>query len=498
MSMYIYRFRGSLILTLALALALSWAAPSPAALNRCASDLARASKVAIVKVEAVGEDLRVVMAWADDATLPGATQLRVRDAEGNLVIRRVVHPVPGEITERLLPGALEDVVDHGLGFTIKIGARLMRPYPFRAALSCDPPLPCSWELAGGVTSEAAVVDRDLAPVLDVLEAAGAPDVLAAALAMAPELTGEIISLAIDLGKLDERVSIPTGGACSCTWTSAQDRVPVGFTIIDDGFNEDLVLDLPAWQEGGHDGPGAAHTAGVQTISDTITRTVGGFSRLEVALRCWEFQGWTQVTYLLPGGPQVVSMPVFSACPASCEGMVKHETVFEARLEAQGVTLAMGESTDANDPGDPSGPADPSEPGDPTDPTECNHAACATAQETVIYTIDSQTPIIAATGDASVRVPIGTDRIEVDCLQQSALQWRPAPSEARLDTSGLAFAEAGADGFAFAKVHNLYSLGAAADAECALDQVVKIKVEDFIGRSLRSIDGGVNVEPWCRP
>ncbi len=478
----IYRILKPLIFSQALALAFFQGAPLSAQDETCGSNMAPRSKVSIVELEPAGPeltDLRVVMAWEDVPRLPDETRIKVRDAEGRLIIRTPVTPVAGEITEILLPGVLDNVLDHGLGLTVDIGGRrMMEPYPFRLQLRCAPD--CQWQITAGVKSDAVVIDRDLAVILDDLEAPGATDILTAALASAPDLLGEIVSLAIDLDQLDQRTGIPIG-LCSCTWASAHDRDPVN----GQGFYN-LVSGSPATEEGGVEGPGASHGAVVQTISGSIERELGGHSILGLGLRCWEYQGWNPLTVTLPGGAESVPIPNVAPCEAPCGGQVRHKLEFGALLEAQGVTLAMGEPTDAT------GSEGVTDPGDPT---ECPFAACATAEEGLTYAVDGQTPLINASSSTTVRLPVGADRIEKNCLEKSALQWSPAPSEARLDTAGLASAEAGLDGFAYAKVYNLYRAEAFGIADCALEPEVTLAEQNYLSLS---VGGGVQIQPWCRP
>lgn len=477
-----YRILKPLVIFQALALILFQSTPLFAQDEVCGSELAPRGKVSIVELETAGPDLtdlRVVMAWEDETRLPDQTRIKVRDAEGRLIIRTPVVPAAGEITEITLPGVFDDVLDHGLGLTVDIGGRrMMEPYPFRLQLRCSSE--CQWEIVAGVKSDAVVIDRALAPILDLLETGGTTDILTGALAIAPDLLGEVVSLAIDLGQLDQRTGIPIGG-CSCSWASEHDRDPSSLR----GFNN-LVTGPPDTQEAGYEGTGAAHAAIVQTISGSVESELGGYSLLALGLRCWEYLGWNTLTVTLPGGAESVPIPNVGPCEAPCEGQVRHQLEFGAMLEAQGVTLAMGEPTDLTDPAEVT---------DPGDPSECAFAACATAEEGLTYAIDSQQPLINASSSTAVRLPVGADRIEMNCLEKSALQWRPAPSEARLDTAGLASAEAGEGGFAFAKVLNLYRVEAYGIADCALEPETTLSEQNYLSIY---VGGGVQIQPWCRP
>ncbi len=471
----------SLILALALALpSLCAAQMTTAATNQqCASSLAPPASAYLAEIEADGVDLRVRIAWEDDPTLPATARIRVRDADGVVVGRRVVRPAPGEITRRRIRRVLDEVTDRGLGYTIEVSGGLMAPHPFRAELRCDPIIPdCEWTIADGVSSGAAAVGPALAPVLASVIKGGSSDILGDVLTQAPQLLGEVVTLAIDLERLDDRVGIPTGPtSCSCLWTDTADRVPARRETFYDYSPPPEEI-----EESGYDGPGAAHSAGVQAMGGNLDREVGGYESLALAMECWRFLSWQDVTVPLPGttGEQV-PIPEVTVCPATCGGTVRHELLYEARLEAQGVTLGMT--------------SPPTPPGPSTCPAPLG--ACATASEWLAYTVDTLPAVIEETAVQSVQLPPAADRIEVDCLQKASLMTRPAPSVARLDTWGLAEVETRPGAFAFAEVRNRYRLEATGEASCTLEAQVQVRTFDLLSLAHPTSPDGVHAQPWCR-
>ncbi len=439
-------------------------------------------KARFIEVGADGADLKLMIEWDADDSLPGTAVLQLRDRRGRQVAQRVVQPKAGEVTTEILPSALSEVVDRGLEYTLELDGNLTEPYPVRVAIDCPPGQDCHFRVAGNVSAEAIVVDPDLADVLANL-GAGTGDVLGAALELNPHLLGQVASLAIQLKELDDEVGIPAG-ECSCEWRIEVPENP----------------DVPEWDQPDDDvretrgvlGPGAAHQTIAQSEEDTVDVTTTGKTLINAYLDCSTLAEWDSdaIEMSFSSGSVEVDKPVLKPCEAPCTGLVLHELYFESR-----VTAVASDRT--------------------LDPfaTPQRYAKAETF-ETVDYQIDGQPMLFAPLISSAVAAPGGLKE-DTSLFCKTDRRYVEAPTEARLETTARLYVDGGREALArcsLSEVNSGYMMAATGFAECALDQEVynfarQDPRQDFYPDRSNSGGGGTQSarystkaglthEPWC--
>ncbi len=415
--------------------------------------------------------------WNSNTPLPPSTKIKVRAPGSGLIASQVMVPFEGDVTTTLVPGVFSNIVSTGLQYRIKVGAGLIDPFDFRVTIDCAPApgTGCVYKLEGGLKSKGAVpLTPALGAVLDAL--GGSPDLLATVLAADPSLQGEIATLALELDRLDWQVGIPAD-VCSCVWTYAAERTPAARTF--DPF------ETRDFEEGGFEGPGAAHNYGAQSIGRGGTGLAAvSKSRIEMALRCWDFESWGVMTVDLPGGPQDIELPALTSCPAPCTGEIKHAFRLEARLAALAVGGPMSDGI-------------------------------SMASQSADYSVDN-TPLINETWSASVvgdanpgpsqglrrrlgNGLVGAYETDIECVDRSMGQVRTAPTSAELQTTGSVSVDGGDDAFGIAETGNRYLMEAVGFASCAVKpawQVTLTDVLSFAGEPPLERPQRLVIQPYC--
>ncbi len=448
----------------------------------------------ILDAVADGTDLYVDI-WWEDVVLPATAVLKLSQRNGDGVAGRVVIPQPGEITTEFLAGALADFDVYGLEYVIGLSGHLAEPLPLRVGLDCSGGR-CRFALQAGVSSEALLIDPKLDAALAALAAVGSSDLLGDALDLWPELTGQVASLALELGDLDSEVGIPIG-ACSCLLTAGVAGLPGQQVITRVGQQDPAGGPAPGEIKlsGTAEGPGASHGAFARIEDKTLELEVLGRTAIAVDLQCLKLRGWdhSRLAVVLPGSstPTRVPLPMFQFCRRSCDATAKQQAWFKGRAEA--VAAVSGRiSSDAT--------------------------AEVAAEETAYYVVDGGL-IFVSRAQAWIEAPPGASHlVENEC--RSDARPAPVPTVAVLLTGGAVTTDVSnvvtaGDACAFGEVANSYQLTTTASASCALRPDVEVTAEGRERRLYRRLanptpppltapmgpvdkaTGSYNLEPWCR-
>ncbi len=426
--------------------------------------------LAVVRsTEAIGEDLAVTVQWSRASSLPALAEVRATDALGQIVGAQLVAPIPNQRVKIKLPGALAGAVAAGFQFQVEILepglGSLAAVHYLRVFIDCSLTTGCVYRTADGVRGGAVVTSIALMEVLDGLEEAGSSDLLGDALALAPELRGEIFTLAEQLADLDDQVSLD---GCNCRWDGATETTREARRDLDDQGGQAPGADHPDWEIGGEAGPGAGYVAGAQMVDDgPVDLELGGDSELILELSCWSIAGWSAETLDmdLPGNEQLeIRFPKASPCELGCDAEVQNQVELWGRLEVEAYgTLFRG--------------------------------AAAKAESDAFYhllTRSSGYPIFSATRTATVKVQgegAGSDLI---CTHKSADQ---TLSEQRvksvLNTTSTARIDAADDAYALAMSEAYYWMEAVGDADCAVvpTELVELSFENYLQ------EDGLAIERW---
>jgi hypothetical protein len=256
-----------------------------------------------------------------------------------------------------LPGLLLAAGERGPQYLVavegKTGDAVSRGLAFRLRLECgeEADAPCVFRATHGLWApESIVISSELEGALD--EVAGSEDLLAAVVALFPELRGEAVTHAWQMASLEEIDPSPTAG-CVCRWTTRLER-------RDDGCGGDcgaahnfrvlVAEDLPV-------GPPACGGVEKGFWLPQETFQLGGTSELEVDVACSAPVGWGKQTVFVTGGDSETAMSFPSVemvdCTASCGGQVILSADYEAELGASaelGVALARETASFAVDGG----------------------------------------------------------------------------------------------------------------------------------------------------
>ncbi len=426
--------------------------------------------LAVVRsTEAIGEDLAVTVQWSRAPSLPAVAEVRALDSLGQIVGAQIVTTIAGQRMTIKLTGALTGAPVTGFQFQVEIHEPGVGPlaavHYFRVVIDCPPGMGCVFRTVDGVRGGAVVTSVTLMRLLDGLEEAGSSDLLGDALMIAPELKGEIFTLAEELSDLDRQVSLD---GCRCRWDGATDTTGEERRDLDDQGGQPQGAGHPDWEIGGESGPGAGYVAGAQMVDDgPLMIELGGDSELILKLTCWRILGWTSenLDMDLPGNEQMeIRFPQASPCEPGCDAKIRNQTELWGRLEVE----AYG---------------------------NLFNGAAAEADSDALYHLLTRNlayPIFSATRSVDVKAldqGAGTDLV---CTHKSADQtlaegW----VKSVLHTTSTAQINAANESYALAMSEAYYWMEAVGEASCAVipTDFVELSFENYLQ------DDGLAIERW---
>ncbi len=293
-------------------------------------------------VAASGEDLRVIVDWREDPSLPSRAVIRLFDEAGSLVTSKRVDTVPGETSDLLLTAALIQVPESGFQYRVAVETQGKHPlapeHDFRVFLDCTGADGCVYDLANGVKTGSLLIRDDFLPVLDILEAAGSSNILGDVVAAGFGFESQVYSLAWQLDRLDGRIPL---GSEPCMWMPAfggqPEKTESAIHIVD----ALAPLNTFSFQ----DGAGYFLLAEAMGGQLETPLAAAGQSRVTMDLRCWQIAEWQPVELAmdLPSTPVLsIRIPVASPSSISCAARVESQ----ARLEGKWVAEARGTAEDS--------------------------------------------------------------------------------------------------------------------------------------------------------
>lgn len=402
------------------------------------ADDGKPARVVVVDVKADGSDLVVAVAWNPEIEQSPSARITVQNGQEKIVGEIEVRPQLEETAVISLPGVLERVHEQGLQYQIIIedgeGQELTR-YPYHVMIVCEDEENCTYELLGGVFTEAILITEEMDKALDEIEAERPEDILATLVERYPHLQGDAYALGLQIS-LQKRTDAKRRSAkslCICWWTAVVNRSPNSSSF----FN---VAVSPSVHKAGWNGPGAAHYFAAKSTGGSTTHSASGTTKLTMKMRCWGFIGWTykwiKIRILWWTIYIQIPVPIFGYCEPQCDGKVTQNVKYVARTKAQSINSAFGYAWDR-------------------------------AHYSVNGTMASGFPEYTFSW-------AGPNMNDADSSIQSASMTTSQPSTAELNTYGIvgvwAFGQP-QQSQAYAKVVNGFSMSAKAYAPCTIPQTV---------------------------
>lgn len=419
-------------------------------------------KGGVVQVDSNGQDMTVTLEWGAETKLPESAVVEVRDLHDYLITSRVVQPRPGEKRQVTFEAVLSDFESHGLVYRIEVSEGLTDPYEVRVALDCPagPDQECSYRLTENMSSEALVVDAKLEAALQNTSPTSL-DILGDILKAAPDLVGQVATLALQLKDLDKRFGIPTDN-CVCFWQTRET-----------GRATTEVLTEPSSYQGLFEVDSSTNSRARSEQNGEFNLLTSGQIKLSVKMACGRFKSWsTGMPMLLPGSTSaLVPMPVLEGCTnVPCTAKVHHSLRFEGRLKAR-ADVSRGT------------------------PPEINPEVLVS--ESLFYQVDGE-PASTFHDRLSVQTP--SDVLASEC--HSSTEVTPAPSEATLDVlSEIELTSSEEPEYctlAEGMFSAIYTMSAVAEATCGIPTVAGVRVprNQLNRRTIGSESAGIFREPYC--
>jgi len=328
--------------------------------------------IIVVGLEANGSDLQVALAWNPQKDRPQSAQLQVQDREGKAVaeadvetlIREQValdedapndgvpelRPQANDVITIRVADALKDVDSKGLRYEMIItdesGKELTR-YPYHVMIACEDEENCSYEVFGGISTDAILISEELDSALDEAEREEPEDILATVMERHPDLTGDVYALSLQLAILngtDETDLVRV--RCACWWTAVVSRTPATASFFNVPSPATSVL------KAGWEGPGAAHYFAAKSVGGSTSHWTTGSTKLTMKMRCWGIVGWTVQVIVIhfPWGPVKIKIyiPIFGYCPPQCDGKVEQSVSYLGHTTADTAGNASAAAYDRAD------------------------------------------------------------------------------------------------------------------------------------------------------